>query len=96
MIYGERNTPINIGKARENFDKNRKLRCFNCNTYGYMVKEYRKPKKEQDTRKCYKCNKVGYIAKDYRSEQKMKNHSIQEKTDDKKDDKQEGFGEGPE
>jgi len=31
-----------------------------------MVKECRKLKKKQDTRKCYKYNKVGYFAKDYR------------------------------
>jgi len=37
---------MDIGKARENFDKDGKLRCFNCNTYGYMAKECWKPKKE--------------------------------------------------
>jgi len=38
---------------------------------------------------------VGHIAKDYRSGQKMKNCSIQEETDNEKNDKQEGFGKGP-
>ena len=35
------------------------------------------------------------ITKDCKLGQKIKNHSIQEETDDKKDDKQKGFGEGP-
>lgn len=59
-----------------------------------MVKECQKPKKEQDIRKCYKCDKVEHIAKDYRTEQNMKNQSIQEETDNKKDEKHKGFREG--
>ena len=39
ITYGGRDTPMDIGKARENFNKDRKLRCFNCNTYRYMAKE---------------------------------------------------------
>ena len=70
---------MDIRKARENFDKDRKPRYFNSNIYRYMTKEYQKPKKEQDTRKCYKYNKVGHITKDCRTGQKMKNYSIQEK-----------------
>lgn len=66
-IYRGKCTPMNIGKARENFDKVRKPRCFNCNVYGHMAKKYRKPKKEWDTRKDYKCDKVGHIAKDCRT-----------------------------
>jgi len=42
---------MDIGKARDNFDEDRKPKYFNCNTYRYMVKEYQKPKKEQNTRK---------------------------------------------
>ena len=49
--------------------------------YRYIVKDCKKSKKEQDTRKCYKCKKVGHIAKDYRSEQKMKNKSVQKDID---------------
>ena len=78
---------MDIRKIRENFDKNRKPRCFNYNIYRYIAKKYRKLKKEQDTRKCYKYNKVGYIAKNYRSGQKIKNHSIQEETDNEKNNK---------
>ena len=43
---------MNIGKSRENFNKNGKLRCFNYNTYRYMVKNYQRSKKEKETRKC--------------------------------------------
>jgi len=76
MIYEERSISMDIGKTRENFDKDGKPRCFNCTTYEYMAKEYRKPKREQDTGKNYKCDKAEHIAKDCRLEQKMKNHSI--------------------
>ena len=44
--YGEQCTPMNIGKARENFDKDGKPRYFNCNIYGYIEKECKKPKKK--------------------------------------------------
>jgi len=37
--YRGRSTLIDIGKARKNFDKDGKLRCFNCNTYRHMVKK---------------------------------------------------------
>ena len=65
---------MDIGKSKENF-KDGKPRCFNCNIYGYLVKDCKRPKKERDTRKCYKCKKVEHIAKDCRIEQKIKNHS---------------------
>ena len=86
---------MDIRKIKDNFDKDRKPKYFNCNIYGYMAKKFQKPKKEQNTRKCYKCNKVGHIAKNCKSEQKMKNCSIQEETDNEKNDKQEDFIEGP-
>ena len=53
-----------------------------------MVKDYKKPKNKQDTKKCYKYKRIGYIAKDYQSGQKMKNRSIQEETDTKDKDKE--------
>ena len=58
---------INIRKAWDSFDENGRLRCFNCNTYGHMARECKKPKKEKETRKYYKCDKVGHLVKDYRS-----------------------------
>ena len=63
MIYGERGVLIDIGKARDNFDKNGKPKCFNCNIYGHIAKDCQKLKKEQDTRKCYKCDKIKHIVK---------------------------------
>ena len=87
---------MDIEKARENFDKDEKLRCFDYNTYRHMAEKCQKLKKEQNTRKCYKCDKVEYIAKDCRLGQKMKNYSIQEESDDKKNNNQKGFDKGSE
>jgi len=80
--------PIDIGKTRDNFDEQERPKCFNCNTYGYMVRECKKPKKSRETRKCYKYNKVRHLAKDCRSKQKMIIQKNQEKTDksDKEDE----------
>ena len=95
-IYRGWGVPMDIGKTRENFDKEGKPWCFNYNVYEHMAKDYRKLKKKWDTRKCYKCNKIGHIIKDCRTGQKIKNHSIQEETDEEKDKKQEDFREGSE
>ena len=76
MIYRERGISIDIGKAKDNFDKDKKLKCFNYNIYRYIVKNCQKPNKEKDTRKCYKCNKIRHIVKDCISEQKIKNCSV--------------------
>ena len=67
---------MNIGKFKYKYDKDKKPRCFNCNIYEYIAKNYWKPKKEKETRKCYKCDKIGHLTKNYRLEQKMKNKSI--------------------
>ena len=64
---------MDIRKAKDNFDKDGKPKCFNCNTYGYMAKDCQKPKKEWNTRKCYKCKKIGHITKNCRLGQKIKN-----------------------
>ena len=40
MTHGGRDAPMDIGKARDNFDKNEKPKCFNCNTYRHMTKDY--------------------------------------------------------
>jgi len=67
---------MDIGKAKDNYDKDRKPRYFNCNIYEHMVKDCRKLRKEKETRKCYKYNKVEHLAKNCRLGQKMKNKSI--------------------
>ena len=88
---------MDIRKSQNNFDENGKPKCFNCNIYGHMMKEYRKPKKDKKTRKCYKCDKVGHIAKNYRSKQKIKIRRNQEelnKSDEEEDNKKKGFVEG--
>ena len=36
---------MNIRKSNDNF-KDRKPKCFNCNKYRYMAKEYKAKKKE--------------------------------------------------
>ena len=66
ITYRGRGIYIDIRMTKDNFDKDGRLKCFNCNTYGYMAKECQRLKKEKETRKYYKYNKVGYIAKDCR------------------------------
>ena len=65
--YRGRGTPMNIRKARENLNKDERLKYFNCNAYRYMAKEYWKLKKKQDTRKYYRYDKLEHIAKNCRS-----------------------------
>ena len=91
MTYGGREQPMDIGKSNDNF-KDRKPKCFNYNKYGYMAKECQAEKKEQETRTCFRYNKKGYIAKDCRSKQTMKTYKAQKESDDKEDQKEEGFG----
>ena len=43
--YGGREQPMDIGKSNDNF-KDRKPKCFNCNKYGHMAKEFQAEKKE--------------------------------------------------
>jgi len=90
---------MDIGKAQDNFDENRRPRGFNCNVYKHIVREYRKLKKKKETRKCYKCNKVGHLVKDCRSKQEMKIRRNQEeldKSDEEEDNKKKSFVEGSE
>ena len=65
-IFGKKEAPMDIRKSKDNFDKDGKLRCFNCNIYKHITKKCQKPRKDKETRKCYKCNRVRYLAKDYR------------------------------
>ena len=44
--YGGRDTLINIGKVKDNFNKDKKPKCFNCNTYRCMTKKCQRSKKE--------------------------------------------------
>ena len=97
MIFGGQEIPMDIGKSWDNFDENRKPRCFNCNIYGHIAKEYRKPKKDKKIRKYYKYNKVRHIAKDCRFKQKMKIRRNQEKSnesDEEENDKKKSFVKG--
>jgi len=45
-MYGGKSILMDIEKARENFEKNRKPKYFSCNVYGHMAKKCRKPKNE--------------------------------------------------
>ena len=85
---------MDVGKARKNFDKDRMPKCINCNIYEHMAKDCRKPKKKQDARKCYKYNKIEHIAKDCRSQQKIKNRSVQEESNEESNNKQKNFVKG--
>ena len=91
-IYRGRGQPMDIRKFNNNF-KDRKPKCFNCNKYKHMTKEYWSKKKECKTRKCFKCEKEGHITKDCKRTQSMKKQRAQEESDNKEDDKkEEGFG----
>lgn len=61
MVYGGRGQPMEIGRNLPKY-KDGKPKCFNCNTYGHMAKDCRKPKKSG----CFRCGKEGHIAKDCR------------------------------
>ena len=63
IIYEERDILMDIAKAKDNYNKDRKPKYFNYNIYKHMVKYCKKPKKEKETKKYYKYNKVEYIAK---------------------------------
>ena len=63
ITYKGKKASINIGKSKDNYNKDRKPRCFNCNIYRHMANDRWKPKKEKKTRKYYKCDKVGHLAK---------------------------------
>ena len=98
MFEGQ-GAPMDIGKAQDNFDENGKPRCFNCNVYGHIVRDCKKPKKGKETKKCYKCNKIGHLAKDCKSKQIMKirrNQDEVDKSDEEEDNKKKGFVEGSE
>ena len=78
---------MNIRKSNNNF-KDGKPKCFNCNKYRHMTKEW--------TQTCFKCDKKGHIARDYKGKQTMKKRKIQAESDDEDNKKEEqGFGNDP-
>ena len=86
---------MDISKSNNNF-KYKKLKCFNCNKYGHMAKEYWNKKKEKETRKYFKCDKEGHITKNYKGKQSIKKQKIQEKSnkeDNERNNKKQSFGE---
>ena len=93
ITYEARDVPIDIRKTKDNFNKDGRPRYFKCNTYRYIAKEYKKLKKECNTKKCYKYNKVEHIAKNCRFGQKIKNQSDQKELDEEDNNKQKNFAE---
>ena len=91
IIYRGRGVSVDFGKSRNNYNNDRKPRCFNCNVYRHIANNFRKLKKEKETRKYYKYNKVEYLAKNCRSEQNIKNRNIQEELDNEDNNKEKGF-----
>jgi len=89
--YGGQGQPMDIGKSNKNF-KDGKPKCFNCNKYGHMAKEYREKKKEQETTTCFKCDKKEHITKYCKGKQALKNRKVQEGSDDENKKNEEGFG----
>ena len=85
---------MEIGKSKDNYNKDGKLKYFNCNVDRHITKNCQKSKKKKETRKYYKCNKVGYLVKDCRIGQKMKNRSVQKDSGKKNDNKQKDFVRG--
>ena len=83
--YGGRDQPMDIGKSNDNF-RDGKPKCFNCNKYEYQSK------KKEDKRQCFKYNKEEHIAKDCKGTQSMKKCKVQEESDDKDKEKEQGFG----
>ena len=39
ITYGERGAPMDIRKSKDNYDKDKKSRCFDYNVYKHMVKD---------------------------------------------------------
>ena len=68
--YRGQGQPMDIRKSNDNF-RDGKLKCFNCNKYRHMIKEYQSKKKE-NKQQYFKCDKEEHIAKDCRGTQFMK------------------------
>jgi len=42
---------MDIEKFKDNYNKNKEPKCFNCNVYRHIAKDFQKPKEEKETRK---------------------------------------------
>ena len=57
-------------------------KCYNCNKYGHLAKDCRKPKKKRDEsrskndRRCYNCGRSGHLIKDCRLPRKKKKEEV--------------------
>ena len=51
IIYRGKGAPMNIGKSKDNYNKNGKPRYFDYNIYEYMFKDCWKPKKREENQK---------------------------------------------
>ena len=47
-IFRGKGVPMNIGKSRDNYNKEERPRYFNYNTYEHMAKKYQKSKKDKN------------------------------------------------
>jgi hypothetical protein len=77
---------MEIGQWASNRDEKGRPKCFNCNKYGHMAKEWRGPKQNKG---CFNCEKDGHMTKDCRAPKKAQIRSIEEGN-------KQGFSEGSE
>jgi hypothetical protein len=63
VTYGGNGQPMEIGRKRLEWSKDRTPKCYKCNQFGHIRKEC--PKKNQGTQgvKGYGCGKFGHVAK---------------------------------
>jgi len=62
MTYGKQGQPMDIGKSNDNFN-DRKPKCFNCNKYGHMAKEYRLEKRNEKHKRVLNATRRGILPK---------------------------------
>ena len=72
MIYGGYRQLMDIGRVGPRF-KDGKPRCYNCNTYGHMVRDCKKLKGT----KCFRCGRPGHMAKDCQGTPIMKKRVLE-------------------
>ena len=60
IIYRGIGKPMEIGQQRNN-KQGRKPKCYNCNRFEHMAKDYKQPKKEKKPQGCFKCEKEEHI-----------------------------------